>query len=249
MRTGRLVLALVLLLVLPRRCEAAPADCTDDDDCRWQQPQQQSPPPPPAAFPSCAYDGHIRWDGPRVYLAMLPCNASDPAQQWSGSALMPSIGKSTAGIITNAAQPDQCLSSVNHDPVRLMPCAGDATRWVYNATNLTIAVAAAAHGTLKGKGVGACIDIMGGSGPDVDLWTCHPEGNRDAPHQQMQYHHADKSLRNPFLKGKCLSLNQTAANPWVQTPCRWPNLPPAREQGAVPQSSLLNGVVLLECVN
>ena len=35
-------------------------------------------------LPDCAYDGRVSWDGPRSFLAMLPCNASDHAQQWSG---------------------------------------------------------------------------------------------------------------------------------------------------------------------
>ena len=100
------------------------------------------------------------------YLAQ-PCNASDLAQRWRGTTLtlatgsIASSGGSSSSTITNAALPGQCLSSIRHDPARLVPCAGDATRWLYNPANLTIAVAAAASGTLKGKGVGACLDVNG----------------------------------------------------------------------------------------
>ena len=134
-----------------------------------------------AAMSSCAYDGRVSWDGPRAYLVLLPCNETDPHQRWQGPTLLVPAGRGGASpsVITNSATGD-CLSTVNHDPVQVVPCAGDGSRWVYNATNMTISVATAAAGTLVGKGVGACVDIMSGTGPNVDIWTCHPAGGRPA---------------------------------------------------------------------
>ena len=196
-----------------------------------------------APLPDCAYDGRVSWDGPRSYLTLLPCNASDPHAQWEGPTLSAPDG--IASVITSAATGD-CLSTISHDPVRVVPCAGDGTRWLYNTSNSTIAVAKAAGGTLAGKGVGACIDIMGGGGPNVDIWTCHPPGDRDAPNQQMRYNPQDKTLRSPHpaLADKCFTLNRTAMNPYVRTPCTWPNRPPAGLP--VAQSTSLRGLHVLE---
>ena len=207
-----------------------------------------APPQPTSAGPDCAYSGSVSWDGPRSFLALLACNESDPHQQWSGATLTPpaeATATATASVIVSGAT-GECLSTVSHNPVRIVPCAGDETRWVYNPGNQTIAVSTAAHGTLAGKGVGACIDINGGTGPVVDIWTCHPPGDRDAPNQMLVYNRTDQSIRSPHpaLAGKCVSLNRTAMNPYVSTPCRWPNHPP---QGLpVPQSSMLQGITILE---
>jgi hypothetical protein len=149
-------------------------------------------------------------------------------------------------ITSSATGTTLCLSTISHDPVKVVPCAGDGSRWVYNRTNFTIAVAAAAQGTLVGKGVGACIDIMGGGGPAVDVWTCHPAGDSDAPNQQILYNATDRSLRSPHpaLAGKCFTLNRTAENPFVRTPCDWPNRP--RAGLPVAQSATFTGVTILE---
>ena len=205
-----------------------------------QQQQQQQP-----VVPDCVYDGVVGWDGPRSFLALLACNVSDPHQRWSGATL--AHPTATASVITNGAT-GECLSTISHDPVRVVSCATDQTRWIYNASNHTIAVAVAARGTLAGKGMGACIDIMGGTGPAVDIWTCHPPGDRDAPNQQLLYNRTDRSLRSPHpaLAGKCFTLNRTAMNPYVTTPCRWPNRPPS-QQLPVPQSpTALRGIIVLE---
>lgn len=100
---------------------------------------------------------------------------------------------------------------------------------------------------MAGKGIGACIDIMGGAGPAVDIWTCHPAGDRDAPNQQLMYNATDQTLRSPHpaLAGKCFLLNSTAMNPYVSTPCAWPNQSPPLPPGLA-QSTALSGVTVLE---
>ena len=67
----------------------------------------------------------VSWEGPRSYLTLLPCNASDPHAQWEGPTLSAPDG--IASVITSAATGD-CLSTISHDPVRVVPCAGDGTR-------------------------------------------------------------------------------------------------------------------------
>ena len=190
----------------------------------------------------CAFDGKVSWDGPRTSLKLLPCDESDPHQRWAGATLS---GDGRPSIITSVAT-GECLSTVVNDPVSVVPCSGDGSKWLYNTTNMTIAVSKAASGTLKGKGVGACIDIMGGSGPNVDIWTCHPAGDRDAPNQQLVYNATDQTLRSPHpaLAGKCFLLNRTQVNPWVRTPCIWPNQVPAGLP--VAQSVALKGISVLE---
>ena len=166
----------------------------------------------------CAFDGKTSWDGPRTSLKLLPCNESDPHQRWAGPTLS---GDGKPSVITSVAT-GECLSTIVNDPVSIVPCAGDGSAWLYNVTNKTISVSKAAGGTLKGKGVGACIDIMGGAGPNVDIWTCHPASDRDAPNQQIVYNATDQTLRSPHpaLAGKCFLLNRTQLNPWVRTPCK-----------------------------
>lgn len=191
---------------------------------------------------ACAFDGKVSWDGPRTSLKLLPCNDSDPHQRWAGATLS---GDGRPSVITSVAT-GECLSTVVNDPVSVVPCGGDGSAWLYNATNMTIAVSKAASGTLKGKGVGGCIDIMGGSGPNVDIWTCHPAGDRDAPNQQLVYNATDQTLRSPHpaLAGRCFLLNRTQVNPWVRTPCIWPNQVPAGLP--VAQSVTLKGISVLE---
>ncbi|KAK7233827.1 hypothetical protein SO694_001000102 [Aureococcus anophagefferens] len=186
------------------------------------------------AFDACSYDGRVSWDGPKAFLALLPCDATDPHSQWAGATL--SDGAAASEITNGAA----CLSTISDEPARVVsPC--DATRWSLRA-NQTLAVTAAAAGTLVGKGVGACLDLRGGGGPTVELWTCHPAGDADAPNQQWTYE-ADGTIRSPKNPGKCVTLNRTAMNPYVATPCAWPNKPPST---APPRSDALRGVALLE---
>lgn len=138
-------------------------------------------------FPACMYDGKIDWDGPREFTALLPCDATDKHQRWSGptlahnSAVRGSVPAASSQIHNEAT--GYCLSTISHDPARVVPCKGDATRWFYNTSNYTLAVAADAHGTLVGKGIGACLDVMGGSGPDVVPANCL----RDCPHSLTRW--------------------------------------------------------------
>ena len=191
-----------------------------------------------AAFSPCAYDGRVSWDGPRAFLALLPCDASDPHAQWAGETLSDGAASSA---ITNVAT-GECLSTISDEPARVVgPC--DGTRWSLRA-NATIAVAAAAPGTITGKGVGACLDLRGGGGPTVETWTCHPAGDKDAPNQRWTFG-KDGTLRSPNDASKCVVLNRTAMNPYVETPCAWPNAPPST--GApVKQSETFRGIALLE---
>lgn len=190
----------------------------------------------------CGYDGKSSWNGPRTSLKLLPCDESDPHQRWVGPTLS---GDGKPSVIVSVAT-GECLSTVVNNPVSVVPCEGDVSAWFYNATNMTISVSRAAAGTLKGKGVGACIDIMGGAGPNVDLWTCHPAGDRDAPNQQIVYNSTDQTLRSPHpaLAGKCFLLNRTQINPYVRTPCDWPNQVPTGLP--VAQSVTLRGISLQE---
>ncbi|KAH8059628.1 hypothetical protein JL722_5257 [Aureococcus anophagefferens] len=104
-----------------------------------------------AAFDACSYDGRVSWDGPKAFLALLPCDATDPHSQWAGATL--SDGAAASEITNGAA------------------C------------------------------VGACLDLRGGGGPTVELWTCHPAGDADAPNQQWTYE-ADGTIRSPKNPGK-----------------------------------------------
>ena len=80
------------------------------------------PPALPGAFPPCVFDGVVTYDSPRDFLFLLPCNASDPHQQWTLRA---------DGTVLNAAA-GQLLSTVSHQPARVVG-VDDGSRFVWNA--------------------------------------------------------------------------------------------------------------------
>ena len=123
-----------------------------------------------------------------------------------------------------------------------MPCDSDLTSRFVLRANRTIAIVAAAPGTLPGKGVGACLDVMGGAGPDLDFWTCHDAKSPDASHQEFVWNPQDGTLRTSGRPDEAVGLNRTAVNPYVQTPCAWPNVLPRGSPGLRPRRR----VVLLE---
>jgi len=111
-----------------------------------------------------------------------------------------------------------------------------------------IAVIRESPDTMRGKGVGACLDIYGGAGPVVDMWSCHEADSKDYVHQQFTYD-SDSGVIAPKsdeLAGLCLSLNSTMLYPYIQTPCIYPNTPPP--SSPIPQSSSFSRVLIPENV-
>ena len=109
----------------------------------------------------------------KVYVVSR-CNDTDPFQQWEGLSLV-GAGEQDAVMVRNVGS-DLCLTSMSCDPVSVGMCSGPSSaRWIYNADNKTLALAGAgsvASGSC-GKGAGTCLDLNRGTGPDLDLWSCH----------------------------------------------------------------------------
>lgn len=156
-------------------------------------------PPPAPPLPLlvlllvCEVAGGATSHPEQLGLFLAPCNASDPLMQWRGAAL------STPGAVSaieSQGAVGQCLSTLSKDPISLGPCGPAAALWLYNSSNLTLAVQRPTKGGSPGL-VGACLDVHGGSGPELDLWachtlpapSCHAAGlcSSDWRHQQLQY--------------------------------------------------------------
>ena len=160
-------------------------------------------------------------------------------QKWSGTTLTkPGSGPSA---LTNEGK---CVTSAVADPVEVATdCAHDTTRWSFNA-NGSLSIAVEAAGTPAGKGVGACLDVNHGQGPDIDLYTCHSATSPDASHQLWKFDNASMLLRTSASKGMCLARNWTLLKPYISPPCVWPSVPPLGLPFA--RSTKLRGVTVLE---
>lgn len=120
---------------------------------------------------------------------LVPCNAADPNQIWSG----PGLGKGKGGgVIERAA--GGCLSFAG-GLKGIGPCES-ATNFTYNAPH---------QGELSASGGNQCLDVDGGrAGGIVYLWrACHLPTDPDAAHQQWTLING-KQLQNKAT-GQCVS--------------------------------------------
>lgn len=152
---------------------------------------------------------------PSLYLG--PCNATDKRMQWTGAALS---APGTVSAVENVGA-KQCLSTLGKDPAVLEPCSGKGATWVYNS-NLTLSVVNPSVGSPAGMR-GVCVDIHAGTGPEIDLWDCHPlppaschaDGvcPSDYQNQKLRYDASTKLLQaaKPALgcNAQCLMLGLT----------------------------------------
>ena len=58
-------------------------------------------------------------------------------------------------------------------------------------------------------------DLNGGTGPDIDLWECHPTSEGDYIHQQFVHDPSTRSLHTKpdVLGGACLTLDRSQPPP------------------------------------
>ena len=158
---------------------------------------------------------------PIAQLYLAACNASDPHQRWEGATLSAS-GAGKPSVVRNVGT-GSCLATAVSDPVTAGACAGPhSAQFLYNASNLTLSVVAASADSGVHGLPGACLDLNGGVGPDIDLWECHPASNADYLHQQFVHDPASQQLHTkPDLAGgACLTLDRSQPpplgtdNPW-----------------------------------
>ena len=147
----------------------------------------------------------------RLYVA-TECNASDPYQQWTGD----TFEKGNPSVIKNVGA-GSCLTSMSCDPVSAGPCSGpESAKYLYNHTNFTISLPeSASSSTALGhctRGTGLCLDLNQGSGPDIDIWSCHGTDNLDYIHQRFAYNVTTRGIQTVRDDGRkeCLTLLRSA---------------------------------------
>jgi hypothetical protein len=156
------------------------------------------------------WQARIVSDVPPPSVAVLAkCNPADPmhAQQWSLQHA-PGDGAS-GGLLIRHNSSGRCLSFQGpmlsgQDDVGLLPC-DEATRWQYNRSGTH--QLELHHGAQR-----RCLDVNGGTGPSVDLYTCHDPREKDYMNQQWDFVEGGGGLlrsRSPKASGGCLSLNVT----------------------------------------
>lgn len=145
---------------------------------------------------------------PRQLLYLAKCNSSDPYQRWEGGTLT-EAGSGKPSTIRNLGT-GTCLGTLVGDPVTADTCEEGAALFLYNSSNTTVSVAKASAGA-TGHGLpGACLDLNGGTGPDIDLWECHPSSDGDYLHQQFVHDQTTGALatKPDVLGGACLTLDR-----------------------------------------
>jgi di-N-acetylchitobiase len=155
---------------------------------------------------------------PPSMLYLGPCNVSNPYMQWRGSAL---TSPGAAGTVENVGA-KLCLSTLSKDPATLGPCGAGAAAWLYNSTNLTLAVVSISAGSDSSM-AGVCVDVHGGLGPELDLWACHPLPPAgchaagvcasDYLHQQLRYDSTTGMLSTTHIAPKCNAQCVTLGQP------------------------------------
>ena len=110
-----------------------------------------------------------------------------------------------------------CLVSVSGDPVQVGPCETDArAEWFFNFTNNTIAISKPSLPE-SARGIGACLDLNGGAGPDIDMYNCHDASNHDFIYQKWSFDLIDSTI-SPVFDDEvrkdlgCLSIENIS--PW-----------------------------------
>ena len=118
---------------------------------------------------------------------------------------------------------------------------------IYSEREIVVAAAAANQTCGAHGGAGNCLDINGGSGPDLDMYRCHSTDEGDYTHQQFVVDGA--TIRSARDRTACLGVSRPnppwegAADPWVPAGA-WKT----RVSDALRalKSAGLNGVVLLD---
>ena len=140
----------------------------------------------------------------QLYLA--PCNASDALQQWNGTALEQNA---TASSLVFNRGASACISTATELPISVGDCDDEGAASIRrNASQLVL------------ESSGKCLDVNGGSGPDVDAYKCHPPSHKDHAHQEFTYD--DGLLRSVSSEGNCVTLLNAPPfpdgelNPWEE---------------------------------
>eukprot|EP01043_Picozoa_sp_COSAG02_P006511 COSAG02_NODE_186_length_30414_cov_24.815372_12_plen_976_part_00 len=150
---------------------------------------------------------------PRKQLYLAKCNTSDPYQSWEGGTLT-AAGSGKPSTIKNLGT-NTCLGTLVGDPTTAGTCGKGAALFLYNSSNTTVSVAKGSEGA-AGHGLpGACLDLNGGTGPDIDLWECHPRSDRDYLHQQFVHDRTTGALHTKpdVLSGACLTFDRSQPPP------------------------------------
>ena len=202
----------------------------------------QAPSGGAAAARACDYNPGVAWTALALGLHVMPCNRTDPTQQWAGGTLT----GSGASALRSAGAPGYCLSGDVADPVTMAACTNTApgTLFEYNHTARTLGVAGAGD---------RCLNVNHDTGPDINFERCPVSGVspiRVQQRRQFDWLPATRQLRSVFETGLCLALNRSKILTYIEPPCVWPSVPPGGGAG-VPwagASSLLAGITVLENV-
>jgi hypothetical protein len=118
-------------------------------------------------WPMALYDD--AYPPPRAQLFLADCNETDIWQQWEGATLH---SKDTKSTIRNKAA-NQCLTTLHADPMVIGSCAGpESAIFLYNHSNLSLAVQVPSAGGGGHRKAGACLDVNGGAGPGKQHASC-----------------------------------------------------------------------------
>ena len=131
----------------------------------------------------------------RAHLYLVPCNASDPWQQWAAAA---GAGGGGGGGLRNAGAGACIDTRAGRDPAGVAACqpAAPAQAWAWQP----------ATGHLANGG--QCLDVFANVGPDVEAGgACKVPGQGDA-NQAFDFEQATGLLRTrvPGLAGQCLGV-------------------------------------------
>jgi hypothetical protein len=85
----------------------------------------------------------------------------------------------------------------------------EASRWLWNRSGTQELELA---GSATGASRPVCLDVNGGAGPSVDLYSCHAPGEKDFANQQWSVAAGLLRSHGPKAAGSCLSLNFSVAN-------------------------------------
>jgi len=155
--------------------------------------------------PTCSFDGSITQSGP-TYLYLKDCDMTDLTQRW----ILPPPA-SSPGPIFNQNSSFSFVSSLQNSPANTYPVAdyeNDKTTFTFTSAG-QIEMKTAAPRTPSDKGVGACFDIYGGSGPNINYWECHTSDSPDFVHQQVSEREFWKTR---ILAMKCAKWLQMATS-------------------------------------
>lgn len=163
---------------------------------------------------------------PPISMYTVKCDASDPYQQWHSSAFTEASDSndsdSTGYTVMNGGS-GMCLSTNSQDPITVEPCAStDEMLFVYDTNALQLRTPAADAANSK------CVDLNHGTGPDLDLWQCHTDGDMDFAHQRFEYKPVSTQggggegggglLESKSSPGMCVAVLKDPPPPFQPTP-------------------------------